>query len=168
LGSRVGFWLAVHHPERFSSFILAGMTPYNIPEATLKMVDDITEGLRLLKSDPDAYFIRQEGIFKRALSLEEKERFLAQDSDALIAVWTAWATSPALSDKDLAGISLPCIVFCGELDEGGFFPGAKEGASLIPNAKFFSFPELNHYQAGARSDLVLPYLNEFLAQVSKK
>jgi pimeloyl-ACP methyl ester carboxylesterase len=168
LGSRVGFWLATHHPQRFFSYILAGMTPYAIPEPTVKIAEAITNGLKLLKSDPETYLLNQEKALKRSLSPEEKRRFLSQDGEALIAVWTAWVNSPPLSNKDLADISLPCLVFCGELDEGGFYPGAKEAANHIPHSKFVSFPGLGHYQVGSRSDLVLPYIKEFLAEVSNK
>jgi pimeloyl-ACP methyl ester carboxylesterase len=166
LGSRVGFWLATHHREHFRSFILAGMTPYQIPTATVAIAGAMVEGLKLLSTDRNAYLMRQERAIKRALTEQEKQRLLAQDGEALIAVWTAWLNSPTLTDQDLNGISLPCLVYCGELDEGGFHPGAKECVNHIPNARFVSFPTLNHYQAGARSDLVLPQVREFMARIA--
>jgi pimeloyl-ACP methyl ester carboxylesterase len=96
---------------------------------------------------------------------EEKKQYLAQDSETLIAMHTAFLDSPSLTDRDLESISLPCLVFCGELDEGGFHTGAKEGAGHIPKAQFVSFANLGHYQTGARSDLVVPHIKEFLAGV---
>jgi len=73
-----------------------------------------------------------------------------------------------MTDEELASISQPCLVFCGELDTGGFHPGAKESANHIPNAEFLSFPGLDHGTAFSRSDLTLPPVKQFLARVSKK
>jgi hypothetical protein len=38
---------------------------------------------------------------------------------------------------------------------------------VFPYAKLVSFPNLDHIQANARVDLVIPMLKELLAQVSK-
>jgi len=37
----------------------------------------------------------------------------------------------------------------------------------MPNATFFSLPDIGHEALG-RSDLVLPHISKFLAEVSKK
>ena len=111
LGSRVGFWLATHQPQRFYSFTLAGMTPYGIPDATVAIVSFMIEGLKLLAIDQDAYLLRQERAMKRPLSSEEKKRLLAQDGEALIAMWTAWVNSPPLLDNDLNVYHYPASSF---------------------------------------------------------
>jgi len=167
LGARVGFWLAVHHPERFRSFILGGMTPYNYDEAAIKSTNTYIEALKLHRTDPDAYLQKMEQFLKHALSSEEKEGLLSLDSELSIALTSGWFFSPPLSNEELERISFPCLVFCGELDQGGFYPGAKECASHIPNAEFVSFPDLDHPTLLSRSDIVLPYVKEFLAKVSE-
>ena len=167
LGSGVGFWLATHHADRFHSFILAAMTPYAIAEDTVKQATNIVEGLKLLKVDPEAYRQQLERRLGRSLTPEETKGLLERDADAIIAMWTAWLNSPSMTDRDLASISVPCLVSCGELDEGGFHAAASECVNHIPNARFVSFPGLNHGTAFSRIDLVLPHAKEFLAGVSK-
>jgi pimeloyl-ACP methyl ester carboxylesterase len=166
MGARVGFLLATRHKKRFHSFIFGGMTPYNIPKAAVTAFRDNIGGFQLLRTDPGAYLQRLENRYGRILTPEEKQSYLAQDAETLIAMHTAFLDSPSLTDKQLAAISLPCLVFCGELDEGGFHPGAKECANHMPAAEFVSFANLGHLQAGARSDLVVPHVREFLAGVN--
>jgi len=167
MGARVGFLLATRYKKRFRGFIFGGMTPYNIPKAAVTAFRDNIGAFKLLQTDPEAYLQRLESRYGRPLTPEEKKAYLAQDSETLIAMHTAFLDSPSLTEKDLKSISLPCLVFCGELDEGGFHPGAKESASHIPAAQFVSFANLGHYQTGARSDLVVPHIKEFLAGVDK-
>ena len=167
LGSRVGFWLAACHADRFDGFILAGMTPSIIPEPTVKIAKAIQDSLRLLLTDPDGALTQREQRLGRPLNSKERESYLSQDAEAIIAMWTAWLESTPMTDEDLASISQPCLVFCGDADEGGFHPGAKECVRHMPNAKFISFPGLNHGTAFSRIDLVLPNVKEFLARVSK-
>lgn len=167
MGSRIGFWLATHHAERFNSFILAGMTPYSYPEIMIRALNDMIAGLKLQITDPEAYLQRLQSRLGRTLNDQEKKARLSNDPEGTISVITSFLNWPSLTDNELAGISLPCLVFCGELDEGGFHAGAKESANHIPKAKFVSFPGLNHYQAQAKSELVLPHVKEFLARVSK-
>ena len=58
------------------------------------------------------------------------------------------------------------LLYVGESD--GVFPHTevKEAASRLPNATFVSLPGLDHIQSIARSDLMLPHVKKFLAQVS--
>ena len=70
-----------------------------------------------------------------------------------------------LSDLDLSTINVPFLVFAGELDV--FYEGAKRSASHLPQSKFVSLPDLDHTPAFACSDLMLPYIKDFLAQTSK-
>ena len=168
MGARVGFWLATHHEERFYSFILGGMTPYYIPEAASNTFTQRIEGLKLQITDPDAFLLRQERRLGRPLEEDEKKSFLDTDAGNTILLLTSFLENcPSLTDSELSGISTPCLVFCGELDEGPFHPGAKESANHIPGADFISFPNIGHYQLGASSDLVLPHVKEFLARVNK-
>jgi pimeloyl-ACP methyl ester carboxylesterase len=140
LGSRVGFWLATHHAERFYSFILAGMTPYTYPEVMIKPLMDMVEGRRLQLTDPQAYLQRRQSQLRRPLSDQEKKSILESDPKAFISAITSFLQWPSQTDNELAAIPVPCLVYCGEIDEGGFHSGAKESANHIPQAKFVSFP----------------------------
>ncbi len=75
-----------------------------------------------------------------------------------------YAEWPGASDI-LASIAVPCLVFVGEAD--AYYLKAKEGAEHMPDATFVSFPGLNHGECSRRSDLVLPHVKKFLAEVSK-
>ena len=62
-------------------------------------------------------------------------------------------------------MTLLSLIFVGEADP--WYPKAKECARLMPSATFFSLPGVGH-EALERSDLVLPHISKFLAEVSKK
>jgi len=161
MGATTGYTLATYHAARFHSFILGGMTPYGWPEAMVKAVNIVIDGYKLLLTDPEAYILRMERLLGRSLTHEDRNEFMAGDTEARIAVLTSLLDGSALTDQDLAGILVPCLVFCGELDP--FHCGAEESADHIPQARFLSLTGLNHITAFLRSDLVLPYVKEFLA-----
>ncbi len=95
---------------------------------------------------------------------EMRARLLANDPGALSALASAQAATPSLKGVVL-NTAMPCLLFTGEADP--FYAGAKEAVNHMPNASFFSLPGLNHVQALTGSDLVLPHVKEFLAEVSK-
>jgi pimeloyl-ACP methyl ester carboxylesterase len=74
--------------------------------------------------------------------------------------------SVANDRPDISGIlpttTMPCLLYAGEADP--LCPLVERCASELPDARFFSLPGLNHIQAAVRSDLVLPYVVEFLAK----
>jgi pimeloyl-ACP methyl ester carboxylesterase len=86
----------------------------------------------------------------------------SRDESINVAVNSNWAP---LTNKELKSISSPCLVYCGELDP--YYTDAKKCTEYIPNAKFVSAPGLGHGATWERSDMMLPYIKEFLAQVSK-
>jgi len=98
------------------------------------------------------------------LSPVEKAEVLARDAEAEIARTLATRHAPPLNDYELSNISVPCLLVCGEIER--FHAGAKEAASHIPHAKFVSLPGLDHLQAFEQSDLVLPHVKKFLAEVN--
>ena len=103
----------------------------------------------------------------RPYTSEEKEAFLANDVLALVAITKFWSSSlQAVTDQELSLVSVPCLVFCGELDPT--YVGAKKAASHMPHAKFVPLPGLDHVQTFLRSDLVLPHIKKFLAEVSTR
>ena len=166
MGATTGFTLATRYAARFHSFILGGMTPYGWPEAMVKAVSVSIELFKLLLTDPEAYMLRMERLLGRSLTPEDRNEFLAKDTEAHVAVLTSLLDEPPLTDQDLAGILAPCLVFCGELDL--FHRGAKESVDHMPQARFLSLPYLDHVTAFAQINLVLPRIKKFLAEVSKK
>ncbi len=82
-GAITGWLLAVHHAERFLSFILGGLGPYGFSDASLKGLREVVEGLKLKLSDPEAYLQRQERGLGRPFTSEEIASLLAGDAATL-------------------------------------------------------------------------------------
>ena len=167
MGSKIGFWLATHYPEFFHSFILAGMTPYGFSEEVVNRLNGIAGLRRMQISDPDAYIQRIQSQVSRPLSNAEKNVHLSGDPQALVAAIEGFIHWTPLTNEDLSGISQPCLVYCGEEDEGGFHNATKDCVNHMPNAKYISFPGLGHLQAQFNIDVVLPPIREFLESVDK-
>jgi hypothetical protein len=84
------------------------------------------------------------------------------DTEALVAAidgMLAWPGIEAL----LPHVTVSCLVWAGTADV--MHDRIRDGAAQIPTADFVSLPDLDHQQADARSDLVLPCIREFLAKV---
>jgi pimeloyl-ACP methyl ester carboxylesterase len=164
-GAMTGWLLAARHAERFHSFILGAMSPYRLPEATIRDVNAGKKEMELLLTNPEAYLQLMEQRFGHPLTPEERKMYLAQDVKLLIQLISSSLDWKSLSDRDLAGISLPCLLFCGDLDP--LHDGVKESIKHMPKARFVSLPGLDHMTAASRSDLALPHIKKFLAGVSK-
>jgi len=91
---------------------------------------------------------------------------LALDVRVLVASFKSWVGGVVpKAEEVLPQMTLPCLIFAGEADP--WYPKARECAKLMPSATFFSLPGIGH-EALERSDLVLPHISKFLAEVSKK
>jgi len=76
--------------------------------------------------------------------------------------------SPWLNlEADLPNMTMPFLVFLGGLDPLWPPEITNKAYSTLPNVTFVVLPGLNHMAAFTHSDLVLPHIKEFLAQVSK-
>jgi hypothetical protein len=93
---------------------------------------------------------------------DRKARLLANDPEALIASLRA-PRGLAGMNQVLLDMTLPCLLYVGEADS--YYPGAKEGVTHMPNARFVSFPGLNHSQTSQASHLVVPHVTQFLHEV---
>ncbi|MFC1954292.1 alpha/beta fold hydrolase [Chloroflexota bacterium] len=163
LGATTGFTLANRKANRFYSFILGGMGPYNFPEVMVQAIKVSINGFKLLRDDPQEYILWMEELLGRSLVPAEKNELLNRDAEVLIAINAALLDTPPISSSDLASISLPCLVFCGDLDP--FHSGAKVSADYMLQARFLSLPRLNHIAAFANVNQVLPHIQEFLSDV---
>ncbi len=165
MGATVGFTLATRHAARFCSFILGGMTPYEWPDEMVKAINISIEGYKLLRTDPEAYIQWMENLLGCSLSPEERSELLARDAEASITMQSGLLDTLPLTNQDLAGIPVPCLVYCGDLDP--FHAGARESVEHMPRAAFISMTGFNHITAIVQSDLVVPYVKAFLAVVSQ-
>ena len=171
MGGAIGLRIPLYAPDRFYSLILGGAA-YVTGDKT-KNYDDLGPAYDAMeqaakegKPNPMEAMVP---IYEKnlgAMAPERRAATLAQDGIALSAAWRARKEEivpPAAGY--LAGFKLPCLMYAGENDPR--FPDAKETAKQIPGAQFFSLPGLNHSQCNAHSELTLPHVKKFLAEVSK-
>ena len=155
MGGRIGFGIAKYHPERFLSLMIGGMHPYESPSASAEA------RIALLQRGMAAYVADAE-TQNGPMAPDRKARLLANDPEALIASLRA-PRGLAGIEQLLLDMTLPCLLYVGEADS--FYLGAQEGVKSMPNARFVSFPGLNHSQTSQASHLVVPHVTQFLHEV---
>jgi len=154
LGGWTAFALAKYVPERFYSFIIGGVSPYE-----LFSQDEVRLWLQLLKKGMGAVVEAYEKESGAKMTPQMRAKLLANDADALAAFVSASDWRGNLEDA-LPNMTMPCLFYVGEADEG--YAGARKCANLLPNAEFVSFPGLGHTEVNLRSHLVLPHITKFL------
>lgn len=168
-GGLIGFQIVRHHPSRFSSFIIGGMSPYPLSETQEQMRAHRLARYRVgAEKGPEAVIACREKTLGRVLSDEEKQQIRSNDYTAMYAAYTnmnIWSST----DDLLPRIAVPCLLYAGENDP--WHDGAKEAANHIPDARFISLPGLNHVAAAYRIDLLahmlFPQVKRFLSKVTK-
>lgn len=165
MGAAAGFQQAVRHADRFFSFILGGMTPGPWPEEMLKASQISAELTKLRRTDPEAYFQQMERLLGHPLSQQEKEDLLKRDEGAGDEATAHQQWRRELTPQDLAGITNPCVLYCGSLDP--FYKGAQESVQYMPRSAFISLDGLNHITAFSRSDAVVKFVKPLLLRLSQ-
>jgi len=150
MGGWIGFGMAKHARERVQALVVGGQHPYARSMASLRQV--VQTGLA---QGAAAFVAAMEEMFGPGSS-ERKERLPAADLEAYLALAQ---DRPGLDDI-LAGMEMPCCLYAGERDP--IYPEIEACSRNIPGATFFSLRDLNHCDAFARSELVLPGVNAFL------
>jgi len=167
MGGRVGFSsIARYNLDRFYCLVLGGKSPYGYgTEAKKEAVRVRLASLeKAAKAGNEAYVAYLEKRDGKALSQKRKAEVMASDLHALVAVQKAFIDWPDADDL-VPKMKLPCLLFSGEEDED--FPVIKKTAAMLPDARFFSLPGLSHSLCYQHSELVLPHVKKFLAEVSK-
>jgi pimeloyl-ACP methyl ester carboxylesterase len=158
LGGIVGLGIGVYSPNRFKSLVIGGMGMAEMDsEEEIKRNQDLIE---LFREGMEALVSRREsgGV---VMSQEMREDTRRNDSEALIALCSV---REHIGFKDLLpSLELPCLFYAGDQDY--YHQLSKETAELIPKARFVSLPGLGHLGAHRQSDLVLPHVLRFLADV---
>ncbi len=166
MGGRIGFrCIARYALPRFYSMVLGGASPF--PITTDEEKNELSERLASLRiavdNGVDAYLAALE---KKSgeLSPRARERIIASDPVAIYTLTKTTYDWPSAADI-LPKINIPCLVFASDADPR--FPGARDGAAMIPGATFIPFHGIPHLDLFRNSGLVLPYVTKFLAEVSK-
>jgi len=158
LGGWVGFTLGATAPHRLRSLIVGGADPF-------RRVD------RDLDSDPFILALRK-GVHTLVTEFEaddsnywvspgERQRWLASDAAALIAARTQWLSEPNMTEDAVAAIQTRTLIYVGSEDRPD---GAERTANLMPRATFVLLDSLDHAAGFGRTDLVLPRVEQFLAE----
>jgi pimeloyl-ACP methyl ester carboxylesterase len=150
LGGWIGFGLARHSLERFSSFIFVGSHPY---------AENMQPFRDWMPKDRDAFSVVLDRIFGDRLPPATRARLLANDLVAL-----RMLTQDRETNADvMASMIMPCLLVVGELDPR--LAHVRQCASELPNATFVSLPGWDHADLVVRGDLVIPHLKAFLSKV---
>jgi len=157
MGGYIGWGIAKYVPERFLSLIIGGS---GISEETWDETDHGPNAMQAgVRQAPEIWASALEGMFGRWWQPQWKARYLATDLEAVDVMSSRWE---GISHAEvLSRLTLPCLVFVGENDEG--CADAQKTSESVPNATFVSFPGLDHVDAWGRTDLVLPLMRKFLA-----
>jgi pimeloyl-ACP methyl ester carboxylesterase len=152
LGGWIGFGMAKYAPQRIRSLILGGAHPY---------AENMQPFRNLMPQEPEVFIAMLEKIFGSHMTPAIRARFRANDLKALSIL-----TQDRVSLADvLPTMTMPCLLFCGETDPR--LPHVRECVKALDNGTFFSVPASDHVAALAWSDLVLPHVRAFLAQVDQ-
>jgi len=165
MGGIIGFYgVARYYLPRLNSLILGGFTAY-LDEKSLQERQEI---LNLTQSAVEKGMQIIISVFEQAFNTKlEQSYYMSLNPRALLSIQkkSLEAFSEGIDDEITAKINVPCLFYTGELDSARI-TGAKKSADKISGARFISLPQLNHWNAGVRSDLVVPHIKEFLAEVS--
>jgi len=172
MGGMVGYHALIYAPSRFDSLILGGSTyplhtrEYAEYDVTLLIRNALEAALAENPQKPmESFIMALERKFGPLIEARRKKA-LANDALALVAAaqGIAETTSP-LAEEILPFTALPCLIFAGEQDS--WCASAARCAQIIPGARFFSLPKIDHIQALLRKDLTLPYIKPFLTGINK-
>jgi pimeloyl-ACP methyl ester carboxylesterase len=158
MGGRVAFAAAHYAPTRFRAFVTGGMHP-EVPDRAVQ-----EEEVAALSDGMPGYIAlleRDDG----PLPAGWRSTLLANDAAALRASARATAEAPDFTET-LAHLAAPMLVYVGERDTP-FHDRARRATADLSRVTFVSLPELDHGEAIARSDLVLPLIRGFLADCAE-
>lgn len=166
MGGNIGFkCLARYSLLRFYSFIIGGSSPLKRPAVvgsppggfTLVLQEAVAKGM-------DVWLAGREKMLGMKLTPAQRARQLANDPHALLTMQKTTAGWPDAEDI-LPKITIPVLLFAGDADPS--HDRVKEAVKYLPNSSFVSIPGMNHDQSLMHSELVLPHIKRFLAEVGK-
>ncbi|MCH8185389.1 MAG: alpha/beta fold hydrolase [Chloroflexi bacterium] len=151
MGGSLAFGVAKYAPDRFHSLIIGAGHPY---ERSMEAARE------LLRRGIEEFLAPFESAMAEPIEPKVKARLLSNDVEALIALTK---DRPNLEEL-LPTMTVPCLMYVGERDS--LFSDVERAARQLPNGTFFSLPGLGHYEGYAKSELVLPQVKKFLAEMS--
>ena len=160
MGGWVGWGITQLAPERALSLLIMGSS-YPLAD-TRKAAEYYAD---LLSSGAEAFISQMEEDFGIAWTPEARADFQSNDLMAHIAMLSSEDLYWPEFAQQLQLVTLPCLILVGEDD--GNYAGAKDCARHLPDAKLVSFEGLDHMGSFCRTDVVLPHVRRFLAEVDE-
>lgn len=164
LGGMIGCVLVQTVPDRLRSLIVGGIDFLARPTEAEKQTAATGRAmlLRATAAGGGAAAVRAMDAAGRPVPTGLRSMLMGNDTEALVAAIDGMLTWPGIGAL-LPHIAVPCLVWAGFAD--AMHDRVRDAAAQIPTATFVSLPGLDHEQAAARSDLILPHIMEFLAKV---
>ena len=149
MGGRIGYRLAELAPHRLTALIIGGAYPHG------GLSPDMEDNLSKLRAGGlEAMAAGRSTPESRASALENDAKAI----EALFVGTSAWQDVPA---EIIVRLPIPMLFFAGDLDYR--YARVKQLADAVPTAVFYTVLGQDHSPAMRRSDLVLPFLTDFLA-----
>ncbi len=155
-GGSIGLCVAKTVPKRVRSMILLAASPKRDTHEAARPF------LQAVAADKYAVITRMEQA--GSLSKVMRNRILHNDYQALLAATSV--PKPSV-EADLPKMTMPFLILMGEKDQFAPSQELREIYKVLPNATIVSLPNMNHDQLFTQSNVVLPQIKAFLAQVSK-
>ena len=156
LGTRLGFAIGEHAPERVSSLVLCGNQPYEWPDGP--MLRAVSEAVAAGRARGMVALVETwESSIGERFPEPGRTWMLENDPLALDAMLRSSLAEGALS-QDLTKWKVPCLIYAGAEDE--MHENAARAAAEIPGAVFVSLPGHTHFSAERVADELLPHVLE--------
>ena len=160
MGGWIGFAMARYALDRVACFVLGGASAGTASAFPTEPGKEDTL-IAVLRGGPDEII----KVWGEWATPQVRERVLANDPTALIACRQQRLITEGFPDV-VRTIAVPTLVYAGSADP--VHDAARQSASEIVGAQFVSLPGLSHVAANLRSDLVLPYVEPFLAKATAR
>jgi pimeloyl-ACP methyl ester carboxylesterase len=154
IGALQAGYLATHYPGRFLSFIMQGLSPFNVMEIKTVLADILkqTKGDGIV-----AYVDVLANMFNTTFPPSIRKAMEQCDPEALYAYSIAkWDDQ---TDR-FPNIKQPCLLIIGEHE--GITDDMKEAVKLIPNCELAIIPGLDHAHTYWAGEQVAPIIVDFL------
>jgi pimeloyl-ACP methyl ester carboxylesterase len=150
MGGYIGYGMARYAPDRVDALVIGGQHPFARDQGGFRKLlrDGMAAGGDALVAAFEKMVGRISGSYAARLRAADLEAYLAAAQDRV-----------GMEDM-LETMAMPCCIYAGEADP--VFAQAKSASERIPNAQFFSLPELSHLQAFVESRRILPAVTKFL------
>ncbi len=145
MGGWISFGLMKWFKERFSSYILNGIHPY---ENEMLSMHEKVKTLDI--------WVPQSGM-----STSRKQRMLNNDKEALLA---SVADKREDNSDLLRQIEVPCLMMDGDKDD--YFEDIKKSSHLSEMIRFVPIPGADHMGLLAHSELIIPQIKQFLDRIA--